>query len=351
MTLRIEKPGLLSSFQDKGRWGHQHLGVSVTGAMDVQAHHVANLLVGNEKDWATLEMTLIGPTIQFEKSCCISLTGADMDARCDGRRIVPYRPILIQAGQTLKLGTTKTGARTYMAVHGGFNLPVVMGSQSTYLRAGLGGWQGRALRKGDSIDINRSLPDDTAMLKDLAERVWQQSIYLPSAIGQLTGRKSLVRIIRSHLWGEFTPDSCASLLATEWRICTESERMGYRLEGPRLEMAQSRQMISEGAAFGTIQVPGSGQPIILMADRQTTGGYPKIATVASVDLPILAQKKPGDLVRFTLIDHSQAQRLDAVREEAFAVLRVDMARVRQLLSEALEPETIEQKGIAIEPEA
>lgn len=335
MTLRFEKPGLLSSFQDMGRWGYQHLGVSVTGAMDTQAHQVANLLVGNDQDWATLEMTLLGPTIVFEQSCCICLTGADMDARCDGKRVVPYRPVIIRAGQTLKLGTTKSGTRTYLAVYGGFKLPYVMGSQSTYLRAGLGGWQGRALRKGDRVELQRTLPDDPDALDRLTEKIWEQSIYLPSSIGQLAGRKSLVRILRSDLWSEFTPQSCATLLSTDWRISADSERMGYRLEGPRISMTTPRQMISEGVPFGTIQIPGSGNPIILMADRQTTGGYPKIATVANVDLPILAQKKPGDLIRFTLIDHAQAQRLDASREEAFDALRIDMGRVRQLLHEVI----------------
>jgi len=336
MTAHIEKPGLLSSFQDMGRWGFQHLGVSVTGAMDLQSHRLANLIVGNEQDFATLEMTLMGPTIMFESACCICLTGADMDARCDGRRVVPYRPIMIRAGQTLRLSTAKSGVRAYLAVHGGWNIPVVMGSQSTYLRARLGGWNGRALQKGDQIGLNRTFPDNPDLLENLAEDLWNQSIYLPSAIGQLTGRKSLIRIIRSNQWSEFTPESCASLLATEWRISTDSERMGYRLEGPSIRMAEPRQMISEGASFGTIQIPGAGQPIILMADRQTSGGYPKIATVASVDLPILAQKKPGDRIRFTTIDHPQAQQLDLAREDAFDSVRVATARVRQLLAQALE---------------
>lgn len=336
MTVRIEKPGLLSSFQDKGRWGFQHLGVSVTGAMDMQSHRLANLIVGNEQDFATLEITLMGPTIVFESACCICLTGADMDARCDDRRVVPYRPIVVQAGQTLRLGTARSGVRAYLAVYGGWDIPLVMGSQSTYLRARLGGWNGRALQKGDQIALCRALPDSPGLLEKLAEDLWNQSIYLPSAIGQLTGKKSVIRIIRSNQWTEFTPESCASLLATEWRISTDSERMGYRLEGPALKMVQPRQMISEGASFGTIQIPGAGQPIILMADRQTSGGYPKIATVASVDLPILAQKKPGDRIRFTTIDHPQAQQLDLAREDAFDSVRVATARVRQLLTQALE---------------
>ena len=336
MTMLIEKPGLLSSFQDKGRWGFQHLGVSVTGAMDLQSHRLANLIVGNEEDFATLEMTLMGPTIVFESPCCICLAGADMDARCDDRRVVPYRPIVVRAGQTLRLGTARSGVRAYLAVYGGWDIPVVMGSQSTYLRAKLGGWKGRALQKRDWIALKRALPDNPDLLGKLAEDLWNQSIYLPSTIGQLNGKKTSIRIIRSSQWSEFTSESCASLLATEWRISTDSERMGYRLEGPTIQMTQPRQMISEGASFGTIQIPGAGQPIILMADRQTSGGYPKIATVASVDLPILAQKKPGDRIRFTMIDHAQAQQLDLAREDAFDSVRVATARVRQLLAQSLE---------------
>jgi len=333
MSLRVEKPGLLSSFQDQGRWGYQHLGVSVTGAMDQLAHRLANLLVGNEKDCATLEMTLMGPTIYFESACCICLTGADMDARCDDRRVVPYRPFIVRPGQTLRLGSARNGARTYMAVFGGFDLPWVLGSQSTYLRGKLGGYEGRALTKGDRINLATPLVANQHQLNALEEALWNQSIYLPSPISQFTGRKSLVRIIRSQQWSEFTSDSCAALLTQPWKISVDSERMGYRLEGPTLTMLKPKQMISEGTAFGTIQVPASGQPIILMADRQTTGGYPKIATVASVDLPILAQKKPADIIRFTLIEPTLAQNLDLTRDEALSTLSESMFKIRQLLNQ------------------
>lgn len=336
MSIAIRKPGLLSSFQDLGRWGHQHLGVSVTGVMDTLAHQMANLIAGNSQDWATLEMTLIGPTLAFEEPTVICMTGADMGARLNGRTAPRYRPIVVRPGDTLALQSAVEGARGYLAVHGGFDLPRYMGSQSTYLRAGFGGFEGRALKRDDWVGINTHLPADPTALTMLAEQLADLYIYLPGILGQHTGRKGLVRLIRSSQWKEFTPESCAAMLSTDWRVSTDSERMGYRLEGPKLLLAEPRQMISEATSFGTIQVPGGGQPIVLMADRQTSGGYPKIGTVASVDLPILAQKKPGDMIRFTPIDVAAAQKLDNDRLQALAELHVSLNSVRQLLG-ALAP--------------
>lgn len=334
MSLIVKRPGLLSSFQDMGRWGYQHLGVSVTGAMDVQSHQMANLLAGNTEDCATLEMTLLGPTLEFGAACCICLTGAQMNARINGRSAPRYRPLIVNAGDTLTLATATEGTRAYLAVYGGFDLPQVMGSQSTYLRAALGGWQGRALKKNDEIPICRSFQGVKSDLAKLTERLWDKVIYLPSILGQHTGQKSLVRMIRSELWSEFTAESCAALISTPWRISTDSERMGYRLEGPTIALSEPREMISEATSFGSIQVPRGGQPIVLMADRQTSGGYPKIGTVASVDLPILAQKKPGDQVRFTLVDVRHARELDQLKSEALIEFAVSLASVRQWLQDA-----------------
>lgn len=334
MSLIVKRPGLLSSFQDMGRWGYQHLGVSVTGAMDVQSHQMANLLAGNTEDCATLEMTLLGPTLEFGAACCICLTGAQMNARINGRSAPRYRPLIVNAGDTLTLGTATEGTRAYLAVYGGFDLPQVMGSQSTYLRAALGGWQGRALKKNDQIPIYRPFQGIKSDLAKLTERLWDKVIYLPSILGQHTGQKSLVRMIRSELWNEFTAESCAALISTPWRISTDSERMGYRLEGPTIGLSEPKEMISEATSFGSIQVPRGGQPIVLMADRQTSGGYPKIGTVASVDLPILAQKKPGDQVRFTLVDVRHARELDQLKSEALIEFAVSLASVRQWLQDA-----------------
>lgn len=335
MSMVVIRPGLLTSFQDLGRWGSQHLGVSVTGAMDTQSHQMANLIAGNTVDCATLEITLLGPTLNFTKACCICLTGAQMNARLNGKVVPRYRPLIVRANDTLAFGSASEGTRAYLAVHGGFDLPVIMGSQSTYLRAGFGGWQGRALKKNDEIKLRTPLRSNATELSKLTERIWDKVIYLPSSLGQHTGQKSLVRMIRSDQWGDFTPDSCAAMISTAWRVSTDSERMGYRLEGPTLALKEPKEMISEATSFGSIQVPRGGQPIVLMADRQTSGGYPKIGTVASVDLPILAQKKPGDQVRFTLVDVNHAQQLDCAKAEALAELSVSLANIRQFLADAV----------------
>lgn len=337
MSIIVKRPGLLSSFQDCGRWGYQHLGVSVTGAMDIQSHQMANLIAGNTQDHATLEITLLGPTLTFTTACCICLTGANLGARIDGKPTPRYRPLIISPGQTLTFEPASEGARAYLGVYGGFGIAPVMQSQSTYLRAGFGGWHGRALKKGDEIRLNQPLVANSQILAALTEKLWSQVLYLPAALGQHTGRKSLVRLIRSDQWAEFSAQSQANMTSSQWRVSTDSERMGYRLEGPALALQTPREMISEATSFGSIQVPRGGQPIVLMADRQTSGGYPKIGTVASVDLPILAQKKPGDTIRFTLIDVKHAQQLDRVRHEALAELTISMASIRQWLADTQAP--------------
>lgn len=334
MSMLVKRPGLLSSFQDSGRWGYQHLGVSVTGAMDIQSHQMANLIAGNTDDCATLEITLLGPTLAFTQPCCICLGGAQMNARINGRPVPRYRPLIVRPSDTLTFDTATEGTRAYLAVHGGFGLPTVMDSQSTYLRAGFGGWQGRALKKDDEIPLRAPLVNNKEALTTLSERIWDQVLYLPSMLGQHTGRKSLVRLIRSDQWPEFTAASRAAMVSGTWRISTDSERMGYRLEGPEIALEQAREMISEATSFGSIQVPRGGQPIVLMADRQTSGGYPKIATVASADLPILAQKKPGDEIRFTLVDVEHARELDRAKAKALDELSVSVSSIRQWLFDA-----------------
>jgi biotin-dependent carboxylase-like uncharacterized protein len=257
-----------------------------------------------------------------------------MNARINDRLAPRYRPLIVRPGDTLTFETATEGTRAYLAVYGGFDLPVIMNSQSTYLRAGFGGWHGRALVKGDDIGLRAPLNGDPDALTALSERIWNQVIYLPSTLGQHTGRKSLVRLIRSDQWPEFTVQSQRALVSSTWRVSTDSERMGYRLEGPEISLTKPREMISEATTFGSIQVPRGGQPIVLMADRQTSGGYPKIGTVASVDLAILAQKKPGDEVRFTLVNVEHAQALDRQKADALEELAVSLASIRQWLSDA-----------------
>jgi biotin-dependent carboxylase-like uncharacterized protein len=327
MAVMILKPGMLTTFQDLGRFGQQHLGVSVAGAMDMRAHRLANLIVGNAPELATLEITLTGPTIRFTKPCCIALCGADLSATLNGQPLCLNRPIVVRAKDELAFGVRAYGTRAYLAVHGGFALTPVLGSTSTYLRSTMGGWKGRALRRDDEIPLINPLKNKG--LEELAMDLWAIKIYLPGTIAQ--SHQTHVRLIKGQQWSEFTPESCAALLTEPYRISPDSERMGYRLEGTPLFMSKPRQMISEGTTFGTIQVPAGGQPIILMADRQTTGGYPKMAYVASIDLPRLAQMGPGDTVGFKAITLEQAQALNIVRARAFSALAQALQPVRTLL--------------------
>jgi len=332
MTMHILKPGMLSSFQDEGRTGRQPLGVSVVGAMDQRAHRLANILVGNETDYASLEITLTGPTLQFTQACCLALCGADLSPMINGKPVAMNRPLVIRPQDTLQFGAKQHGTRAYLAVYGGFAIPDVLGSQSTYLRSHFGGWQGRALKRGDDIPLLRPLNEigkDGKGLEALALALWSVKLYLPGVIAGST--RARIRLIKSQQWDEFTPASREALLNASYRISPDSERMGYRLQGPEVLMTKPRQMISEATTFGTIQVPAGGQPIVLMADRQTTGGYPKIAYVATVDLPLLAQMGPGDTIQFELVSLETAQALDAARTRAFNDLAQALAPVRSLL--------------------
>jgi biotin-dependent carboxylase-like uncharacterized protein len=332
MTVRVLKPGMLSSFQDEGRFGHQPLGVSVVGAMDQRAHRLANTLVGNTEDVASLEITLTGPTLRFTQACCIAICGADLSPLLNGKPIAMNRPLVLRAQDELHFGARQHGTRAYLAVHGGFDLFGVLGSQSTYLRSRFGGWHGRALKRDDEISLRRPLKEvghDGGTLDTLAKALWGIRLYLPSIIADST--RARIRLIKSQQWEEFTPASREALLTQAFRISPDSERMGYRLQGPDILMTQPRQMISEATTFGTIQVPAGGQPIVLMADRQTTGGYPKIAYVATVDLPLLAQMGPGDKVQFELLTLAAAQTLDTARTRAFIDLAQTLQPVRTLL--------------------
>ncbi|MEI2416250.1 biotin-dependent carboxyltransferase family protein [Orrella sp. JC864] len=345
MSIKVLKPGMLSTFQDLGRYGSQHLGIPVAGAMDPVAHRLANLLVGNETDHATLEITLAGPLLCFESPCCIALTGAELGATLNGRPLPLNRPAAVRAGDLLAFGARGSGTRAYLAVRGGWLLDGMMGSDSTYLRSGFGGFRGRALAKGDCVPLRRPARLDDAAMQALHQALWQQRIYLPAALGVGSARpagqaieparpgagaRRRVRVLPGMQWEDFSQASRQAFLSEPFRITPQSERMGYRLKGPTLALAQPSQLLSEAISFGTIQVPAGGDPIVLMADRQTTGGYPKIAQVAQVDLPVLAQLGPGDTIEFEAIALARAQQLDLQREQAFARLHQSLQPLREL---------------------
>ena len=246
----------------------------------------------------------------------------------NGHAVPNNRPLVIKPGDTLAFGARTQGLRAYLAVYGGFDITPVMGSRSTFLRGKFGGLEGRALIKNDQIGLDKPLSDRD--LDVLSDDLWQIRVYLPAILG-LTPKPE-VRVIAGPHDERFTDASLAQFFESDYQVSAQAERMGYRLEGPALKLQDTTQIVSEVTSFGTIQVPPDGQPIILMADRQTTGGYVKIAHVASIDLPLVAQTMPGEHLRFQGITLAQAQELDMQREHAFGRLYQALEPLRKLLA-------------------
>jgi biotin-dependent carboxylase-like uncharacterized protein len=330
MSIEVIKAGVLCLFQDGGRHGFQKLGVPVCGPMDESAHRLANLLVGNDGDAAALEITLLGPKLRFTSPACVALTGADLGARLDGRPLALNRPLVVQAGQVLDFTGGRAGMRGYLSLHGGFDLDPVLDSCSTYLKGGLGGLRGRALNAGDVIESKSALPADPRFLREAGRRLWDIQLYLPARLGLV--RRETLRVVKGPHWDLFSEQSARDFVTSGFRISPQSDRMGYRISGPRLAVKKPTQILSEATAFGAVEVPHGGDPIVLMADRQTMGGYPKIAYVVSADLPSLAQSRPGEQVHFNLVSLEQAQTLDKARDAAFTELHARLASVREILS-------------------
>jgi antagonist of KipI len=303
-TLEITKPGLLTSIQDLGRHGHQAFGVPVAGPMDTFSHRLANQLVGNEPDAATLEVTLIGPELVIEAETTLAIAGALFEATCDGRPVPMGASVAVQPGQRLKFGRLVQGARAYMAVAGGILTEPVLSSRATHLVSGIGGIDGRALQAGDRLPV-LARPSSRSQRKAVG-------LTLP------TGGRARLRVVPGPQDAWFQPEALKMMAGVSFRISPRSNRMGYRLEGPPLARARDGELISEPVGMGAIQVPAAGEPILLMADRQTAGGYPKIGHVISADLPLAGQLAPGDFIEFILCS----------RQEAVTAL---IARERQLL--------------------
>ena len=315
--LKILKGGMLTSVQDLGRYGFQKYGVIASGAMDPFAHRIANLLIGNPENAATLEISLTGPTIEFESDAAIALCGGDLSPQIDGKSCRMWSILAVKKGSVLSFGAPKKGCRTYLAAAGGIDIPDVMHSKSTYLRAAIGGFQGRALKAGDRVPLNAVDPKRAAALVKAANsgQEWQ----IP-AIRYFN--EPVVRIMKGRQFGLFDAKSQAQLFDGLFTVGTHSDRMGYRLEGTPLALSEAAELISEPVAFGSIQVPPDGNPIVLMADRQTTGGYPKIGQVASIDLPLISQLNPGDKIRFKEISLEEAQKRMLAQEQHIRQLKI-----------------------------
>jgi biotin-dependent carboxylase-like uncharacterized protein len=283
--LRVITPGPLTTIQDGGRRGWLRFGVPDSGALDCRALAVANLLVGNRPETGALEMTLAGGTFAAEGAMRIALAGADMPMTIDGVPAARERSHRLAAGAVLSIGAARSGARAYLAASGGFAVAPVFGSTATHLRAGIGGFEGRALRAGDVVPVAGPPPAGPDLRLS----------------GEPLPRPARLRVVPGPQDDHFTPAALALLCEAVFTVTAQSDRMGYRLSGPALAHTAGFNIVSDGIAPGSIQVPGDGQPIILLADRQTTGGYPKIATVISADLAALGQMRPGDAVRFEAV--------------------------------------------------
>jgi len=304
-VIEVQEPGLFTTVQDLGREGFGPLGVSASGAADAISLRLGNRLVGNAEGSAGLEMTLLGGTFFFPEGALLALAGSDFGATLDGKPVELWSSFEAQAGQALRLGPTRSGARCYLCMAGGIDLKSFLGSASTHILSGLGGYEGRALRKGDSVKIG--VASGATRKRRLSAR----------ASKQLQPRKVLR--VTPGPQSDWFPASLQGLFyQSSYRVAEESNRMGIRLEGAVIPAASGGEMISEGVALGAIQVPDGGQPIILFVEQQTTGGYPKIANIISADFHSLGQLRPRDEVRFERVDWETARSLFIEQEEQMA---------------------------------
>jgi antagonist of KipI len=293
----VVKGGWLTTVQDLGRYGYQQYGVPIAGAMDRFSAIVANRLVGNSDYAAALELTLKGPELQFEENSVIAITGADLSPTINGSSVPLWESVAIQRGSRLSFGTKRAGSRAYLAIAGGIDVPLVLGSRSTHCASETGGFQGRPLKPGDILCGGNPWK--------LVDRLI--GTRLPDRLLPRYERSMTLRIIPGPQQDFFVKQSLAVLTEATYTVSPQSDRMGYRLSGPNIIHKGSMPFISDGTAMGALQVPSDGQPICLMADRQTTGGYPKIAVVISTDLPLAAQLAPGDSITFALCTVAEAQ--------------------------------------------
>jgi antagonist of KipI len=326
MSLRIVRPGLLTTVQDRGRFGLQHLGIVSCGPMDPVALELANSLVGNGVDAAALEITVLGPEIEFEADVLVALCGAEMEARAAGSPMPTNRPVLLEKGTVLSARRATLGSRAYLAVAGGIAIAPVLGSRSTYLPAKFGGLQGRALRAGDRLPLVENVAALSRKrfntLKGRKRSAGLETVSWSAPALTLPAREPIViHAIEGRHHAMFDAAARRAFFEATWKVTPDSNRMGFRLAGPVLALEEASEILSEPTCLGTVQVPSNGLPIALMADHQTTGGYPKIAEIAAADVPRLAQLAPGGSVQFARCTLEQAgelrrvlrQRMDAAR--------------------------------------
>ena len=302
--IEVVEGGLFTSVQDLGRYGYQRYGVPVSGAMDPYSLRLANILLGNPEEAAALEITLVGPKLEFLTNTVIALGGADLAPRINGRPVPPWQALKVAKGSLLTFDGPRSGVKSYLAVPGGIDVPVVMGSRSTYAQGSLGGHEGRSLKPGDRISALKKVAGSHA-----------ESATIPRSLVPGREHDFRIRVVLGPQTDAFTPEGIAVFFSSTYTVSQQSNRIGYRLQGPAVDHLKSADIISDGVTFGAVQITGDGLPVVLMADRGTTGGYTKIGAVISVDIGELAQTLPGDHVTFQAVSVEEAHRLLSEREE------------------------------------
>lgn len=326
--LKVNKPGLLTTVQDLGRPGYQQYGIVVGGALDGFAARAVNLCVGNDDNVALLEMAQTGPDLVFEQDVLIAWGGADFAATVGGQPLPRDRAVRIAAGEVVSFGLARAGLRAWLAIAGGIDVPLVMGSRTTYRRAGIGGHQGRPLVAGDGLKLFAPSPwakQIMASLQSGQKRAVTWTVR-PETMGQ-PAKPGVVRALRGPECDWFAKEAQRAFFAAEWTATKEADRMGVRLKGPELPMLKPREMISSSVNAGVVQVPASGQPIVLLPSRQSVGGYPRLAAVVSADLGRFTQMRPGDTVRFVETTLAAAHDIYLARERDLARVRMGLARL------------------------
>src|SRR5260221_11573468 len=306
----VLKPGMLTTVQDIGRWGYQSRGVPVAGPMDRCSHRLANVLVGNDDSAAGLEITLVGPELEFGDERLVAVAGGEFALTLDGRPAPHLAPFLVSSGSQLRFGQRRKGGRAYLAVSGGIAGTPVFGSRATHVPSGMGGINGRALKNGDLVPLNDA---------PSARRTRRAA----DAIVPLPEGRATIRVLPGPQADYFAAGAVDALQSAPYTITLQSDRMAFRLEGPRLTHSRGADIISDATPLGVLQVPASGQPILLMADRQTTGGYPKIATVITADISLAGQLGPGDTIELAVCTPRDALAALIAQEQAFLRLTVD----------------------------
>ncbi len=323
-TIEVLDGGMLTTVQDLGRFGYQRYGVPTSGALDLFSMRAANRLVGNPDDAAGLELTLIGPRLEFVVPATIALTGADLGARLGDRPLPRWESVVVEPGAVLSFSGPQDGVRAYLAVAGGVDVPEVLGSRATYIRSRLGGIAGRKLEAGDAVHVSGDRP---VLLGG--------ALQLPVPHRPIYGHAHLLRVVLGPQDDRFTPNGVHTFLSSTYSVSPQSDRMGYRLAGAAIEHLRGPDIVSDGTPLGAVQVAGDGVPIVLLADRGTAGGYTKIATVIGPDIPRLAQAAPGDEVTFDSVGLDDAYAAVRVQEAALATIGPirhgpDLARLRKV---------------------